>query len=72
MTIKIFDKEKIASTYELTTFFSELKIMKGITSPNFIKFLDFLETNRNYYLILEFCENGNLESELKIKSFFSE
>ena len=34
--------------------------------------LDFIETGNNYYLVVRFCRDGDLESRLKKKKRFSE
>lgn len=38
----------------------EVAIIRSIDHPNIVKLFDTLETANNFYLIFEFCENGDL------------
>lgn len=49
---------------------SEATIMKEIKHPNVIHCYEFYETSNNFYLVLDYCENGDLETylnKLKVK-----
>ena len=39
---------------------NEINILKKIDHPNIVKILEFYSNKSKYYLILEFCEGGNL------------
>jgi len=39
--------------------------MKNLSSSNIVRFYECLETERNYYIIIEFCDQGDLRSHLK-------
>ena len=39
---------------------NEINILKKIDHPNIMKIFEFYQTSTTYYLILEFCEGGNL------------
>lgn len=44
---------------------SEIKILRSLVHKNIVKILDFKKTSQNYYLIFEFCSNGDLETYIK-------
>ena len=46
---------------------SEIQIMKAVNSENVIKFYNFFETPDYYYIVMEFCKDGSLESRIKKK-----
>ena len=39
---------------------SEIAALKEIQSEHVVKFIDILETINNCYLVLEYCEGGDL------------
>ena len=45
--------------------------MRSVDSPNIVKFIDTVESNKNYYIVQEICE-GDLEDVLKKKKKLSE
>lgn len=44
---------------------SEIKILTSLNHKNIVKIVDSKKTTQNYYLIFEFCSNGDLESYIK-------
>ena len=50
----------------------EINILKNLDHPNVMKIYEFLEDEKNYYLIQEFCDEGDLESVLDQKKIFCE
>ena len=50
----------------------EINILKNLDHPNVMKIYEFLEDEKNYYLIQEFCDEGDLESVLDKKKIFCE
>lgn len=44
---------------------TEVAIMNEIRHPNILHLYDFLESKRNYYLIVNYCNKGSLEDYLK-------
>lgn len=48
----------------------EIEILKKLDHPNIMKILEFYNTEKAYYLITEYCENGELYSQ--ISKTFSE
>lgn len=40
---------------------TEVHVMNFINHPNIMHLFEFLESANNYYLIIQFCNNGDLE-----------
>ena len=43
----------------------EVEVLKKCRHQNIIRFYEFLETDNNYYLVMEYCKDGDLSSYLK-------
>ena len=43
----------------------EIKVLKNIQSPHIISLYDVLKTSNNVYLIMEYCEGGDLDKFVK-------
>ena len=50
----------------------EINILKNMDHPNVMKIYGFLEDEKNYYLIQEFCDEGDLETALENKKIYCE
>lgn len=50
----------------------EIQILDNLKTPNIIKLVDKFKTKRHFYLILEYCNGGDLESFLEKKLVLSE
>ena len=50
----------------------EINILKNLDHPNVMKIFEFLEDDTNYYLIQEFCDEGDLETALDKKKVYCE
>ena len=57
--IKILDKEKLKSQTK-STLFNEIEILSRLKHPNIIYVDKILEDEKNYYIIMEYCEKGEL------------
>ena len=57
--IKILDKEKLKSQTK-STLFNEIQIISKLKHPNIIYVEKILEDEKNYYIIMEYCEKGEL------------
>jgi serine/threonine protein kinase len=53
-------------------FKSEVKVMQEIHHPNLLHLYDLVETHQNYYLVLQLCEDGDLEKLIKLKRIIPE
>ena len=45
---------------------TEIKVLKSSDCPFIIKLHDVLKTQNNIYLIMEYCEGGDLENYVKV------
>ena len=50
----------------------EIKILENVNSPHIVKLFERFKTNRHFYLILEYCNGGDLESLLERRLILSE
>ena len=57
--IKILNKQKLKSQTKSSSF-NEIEILSKLNHPNIIHVEKILEDNENYYIIMEYCENGEL------------
>ena len=57
--IKILDKEKL-KTQTKSTLFNEIEIISRLNHKNIIHVEKILEDQKNFYIIMEYCEKGEL------------
>ena len=50
----------------------EIEIMKKLDSDYIVKLIDVLETKNNYYIVQEYCDQGDFRNYLKKKIFLEE
>ena len=60
VAIKILDKEKIKTKEDLNRIQREIKILSILDHPYIIKTYKISETPKKYYIIMEYCEGGEL------------
>lgn len=64
--IKSITKQSVMSSPKLKELFdTEVKIMASIKHPNIMHLYELLETNNNYYLVLDYCRSGDMETYVK-------
>lgn len=64
--LKTISKRKVVTNRKMKSLFdTEVAVMKKIRHPNIIHLHDFMETNNNYYLVLDYCNGGDLETHLR-------
>lgn len=51
---------------------NEIKVLKSCDNPSIIKLYDMKKTQNNFYLILEFCNEGDMGDYLKQKKYLTE
>lgn len=51
---------------------NEIKVLKQCKNQNIIKLYDIKKTVNNYYLIMEYCNEGDLSEYLKQKKKLTE
>jgi serine/threonine protein kinase len=57
---KIISKQHFKSNSNVQRFMAELKIIQTVRHPNIVEFYEYFEDSINFYLIEEFCKNGDL------------
>jgi len=60
VAIKILEKEKIADQADVERVTREIQILKIVRHPNVIQLYEIIETNRQLFLIMEYCSGGEL------------
>ena len=60
VAIKIISKSLIKDLEMSKRINLEIKILKTLNHINIIKLIEIIETSKNYYIITEYCENGEL------------
>ena len=68
--VKLVSREKVESNPLITKLFkSEVEVMKVTDNPHLLKLHDFLETSGNFYVVVQYCKDGDLEKYLaKVKT----
>jgi serine/threonine protein kinase len=71
--IKCVAKSKLNENPMLNQLFqTEMSVMAQINHPNVMHLFEYMETQNNYYLVISYCNNGDLENYLKKHSYLSE
>lgn len=52
--------------------FSEMNILRNLDHPNIVKLYELYEDPKNYYLVTEYCNGGELFDRIKRLNFFTE
>lgn len=64
--VKVVPKEKLEGNKKLCDLFNtEMEIMSKICHPNVMRLFEYMETANNYYLVITFCNSGDLEAHLE-------
>lgn len=58
--VKCIAKEKLKTDHIKKLFNTELMVMRKIKHQNVMKLYEFIETKNNYYLIIKYCNRGDL------------
>lgn len=58
---KLFEKD----SYLEQSIYSEIKILSRFKHPNIVELYEVLNSKRSLYLIMEFCQDGDLKKYLK-------
>ena len=76
VAIKQVAKDKVhKSDLMKRLFVAEVKVMQTLNQHehgNLLGMIDFIETGNNYYLVVRYCKDGDLETRQKNKGKFSE
>lgn len=65
---KDLEESKIFKKY----FLEEIKIMERVKHQNIIDFKELVEEKENYFIVMEYCDGGDLESLLRTHDTFPE
>ena len=60
VAIKILNKAKIKANEDLIRIKREIKILQMMNHPNIIKTYKIIENDKNYFIIMEYCQGGEL------------
>ena len=66
--MKIIKKSAIDIGITKDAILDEINILKSLDHPNIIKVHEFFQDQRNFYLISEYCESGDLFTKLNSKN----
>lgn len=69
--IKQIRKDKVLKEDEMEMF-AEVDVLKGLDHPNIVKLYELYQDPRNYFLITEYLEGGELFERLQTDKVFSE
>ena len=72
IAIKILEKNKIKTTRDFNRINREINIAKNINHLNIVQFLEIKEDSDKYYILMEYCENGELFDLILSKKKLSE
>ena len=67
--LKIIKKQKNQNSARM---YLEVEILKKLIHPNIMQIFEFYEDKKNFYIITEFCEGGELFDKIIEKGSFSE
>ena len=70
--MKIISKECILNGVDLQEVTNEIKILSLLDHPNIMKIYEFYEDNENFYIINEFCDQGNIAEKMDKEGTLSE
>lgn len=71
--IKSIEKKMVNANSKLRRLFeNEMDVMAKINHPNILHLYEYMETGNNYYLVINFCNGGDLEDHVKKSEFLGE
>lgn len=62
---KVYERKKIEGTSQFKYLTNECNIMHDLNHPNIIKFAEVKKTKNHYYIMMEYCNGGELEGALE-------
>ena len=72
VAIKILEKRRIKSKEEFIRINREIEMLKSLNHPNVIKIHKILEDSKTFYIIMEYCQNGELFNRIVQKQHLNE
>ena len=70
--VKTIHKKSLRSDEELETLFNEVSVLRNLDHPNILKLYEFYQDEKNFYLITELCNGGELFDRIISHGSFSE
>ncbi|OMJ83593.1 hypothetical protein SteCoe_15444 [Stentor coeruleus] len=71
--VKILHKSGISEEdIRIRSVFMEVEILKTLDHPNILKVYEYFEDDQNYYIIMEYCEGGDVFDKLEQNGPFTE
>jgi serine/threonine protein kinase len=70
--LKIINKLNLEKNFKKSILYDEIKILKDIDHPNIIKIYEFFEDDENYYMVTEYCPEGDLATHIQKMECFNE
>jgi serine/threonine protein kinase len=62
---KKLDREQIENTEAIKYLKNEITILHNLQHPNIVKFVDIKKTKKHYYIVMEYCNGGELSKALE-------
>ena len=72
VAIKIMEKNQIINQDDKNRIDREIQMLKSLNHENVIKIYNILEDSKRFYIIMEYCENGELFNRIVEKKQLSE
>jgi len=71
--VKTVEKKSLNTNPKLKSLFeTEMAVMSKIHHPNLLHLYEYLETPNNFYLIMDYCNNGDMEKHVEKNKFLGE
>ena len=62
---KKYERDKIENTEAFKYLKNEIAILQTLNHPNIVKFVDIKKTKKHFYIVMEFCNGGELSDALE-------
>src|SRR3990167_1430985 len=66
--VKQIEKKKLAKAKDLQHLQQEIAILQQISHENIVKIHPVIQTDNNIYIVMDYCEDGDLNSILRLKT----
>ena len=62
---KKFERDKVVGTEAMKYLKNEVIILQNLKHPNIVKFEDVKKTKKHFYIVMEYCNGGELSKALE-------